>query len=199
MKNLKKQLVGFTILLLSIVVLLWYINTRETQNEPKKQEQKIITEVSKIEDKVKEVVVDENFVPDWFDDSKNEFRGKREGSGFPVYINERLCFQITLPKYAKDYEAIVDGKATNLIDFRQKETKPNEYGYYGRWFSIGRMSNEEYKYFSEIESRGAFADSNVIGKSDEYIYLLQDIFVSQSPKTEKITVEELKFKIIDCK
>lgn len=197
MKNFKKQFVGFVILLLFIVVSLWYINTQETQNE---QERKITTEVPKIEDRVEEaVVVDENFVPDWFNDSKNEFRGKQEGYGFPVYKNERLCFQITLPKYAKDYEAIVDEKATNLIDFRQKETKPNEYGYYGRWFSIGRMSNEEYKYFSEIESRGAFTDSNVIGKSDEYVYLLQDIFISQPPKTEKIIAEELKFKIIDCK
>jgi len=199
MKNSKKLFVGFAILLLSIVILLWHINTRETQKELKKQEQKITTEVSKMENEVKEIVIDENFVPDWFNDSKNKFRGKQEGYGFPVYTNERLCFQITLPEYAKDYEAIVHEKATNLIHFRQKGTKPNEYGYYGRWFSIGRMSNEEYKYFSEIEMRGAFADSDVIGKSDEYIYLLQDIFVSQPPKAEKITAEELKFKIINCK
>ncbi len=148
---------------------------------------------------VDEDILDENFIPDWLNDSQNEFRGKSEGQGFPVYTNNRLCFQITLPDYAENYEAVVDEKATNLIDFRKKDTQPNQHGYYGRWFSIGRMSEKEYEYFSKIEGRGAFSDSEVIGKSDKYIYLLQDVFVSQPPKTEKITAEELKFKIIDCK
>lgn len=174
--------------------------TIKTEKELKPIENEVEKQTESIQGhNVEKNIVDENFIPDWFSDSQNEFRGKSEGQGFPVYTNNRLCFQITLPDYAKNYEAIVNKRATNLIDFMEKDTKPNQYDYYGRWFSIGRMSEKEYEYFFKIESRGPFSDSKVIGKTDEYVYLLQDVFVSQLPKTEKITAEELKFKIIDCK
>ncbi len=148
-----------------------------------------------LEEKIENVYISDNFNPSWF--SGENKKNINDWSWYPIYVNNRLWFQLTLPIYAIEYEAVIDESASNLIHFRQKWTEPNNYGCYGRWFSVWRMSYEEYKYFTTVESRWSFADSDVIAFSNEYIYLLQDIFVSQEPKIEKIKIEDLNFKIIN--
>lgn len=151
-----------------------------------------------ISEDLKYVKIDKKFLPSWFiNGGENELSGKRDGGGYPIYTNERLCFQITVPSYLKeDYDSIVSLKS--MIEFSENEGMTDKLSQRSL-FSIGRMSNEEYVYYSTIESRGGFADSKVIGNSDKYVYLLQDTTGPRGDKPDFATAENLKFRIIDCK